>query len=580
MSIALPATRLMPTFTANQARTLVDTFPISIDAYGAAGDGVTNVTDIFRAAISESLDIFIPQGTYLIEPTADSGDFMLYLGVANGNASRDGMYIHGTGPESIIKLGDNVGRGKLLFGSASGDEIRNMTFRDLTIDLNGQNNLQTSYADPLRLNSAFYLFSYCENILFENVRIINGSGSQLVRIGNDTALGVGKNIQFVNCTVENFGIAISGNLSQDTSAIYIEAEDVQITGCRFVNEDFTFDLSKGHTAIELHGKRNTKLIGNTFNYVQLPFLLASLHTDAVDTVLADNVFYQTNYLMSFDGESTGHAQSRVLITNNIYESTKASSVIIPIGPASEGARQREQIVFTGNIMNGTGNTHQRTHIFKIENTYLDSLLIENNDIQSFKGDLVYLAGIALPDGVGSVSIINNRLDSLGADDGGTFPGAPSFALIAPTTNTLHSLVIEGNHLYNTQAKDYSLDALWRRTGSISYLRIANNTVHFASYTTVIGAVVVTQRQEEFFGETTWDPGNTADGAIASTTVSVPGAVVGDCAIVGFNPAVPAGAILSGAVTVAGTVTVTLFNKTGAPLDLLSGTLRVWTRSVS
>jgi len=79
------------------------------------------------------------------------------------------------------------------------------------------------------------------------------------------------------------------------------------------------------------------------------------------------------------------------------------------------------------------------------------------------------------------------------------------------------------------------------------------------------------------GTATWDPGSIADGAIATTTVAVAGAAVGDTVGVGFSLAVPAGAFLSGSVTAVGVVTITLFNKTGAPLDLASGTLRadVW-----
>jgi hypothetical protein len=79
------------------------------------------------------------------------------------------------------------------------------------------------------------------------------------------------------------------------------------------------------------------------------------------------------------------------------------------------------------------------------------------------------------------------------------------------------------------------------------------------------------------GVAVWDPGSIADGAVASTTVTVTGAVVGNTVVVGFTTAVPAGALLVGAVTAPGVVSVTLFNKTGAPLDLASGTVRadVW-----
>jgi hypothetical protein len=75
------------------------------------------------------------------------------------------------------------------------------------------------------------------------------------------------------------------------------------------------------------------------------------------------------------------------------------------------------------------------------------------------------------------------------------------------------------------------------------------------------------------GSKTWDAASTADGAMTSTTVTVTGATLGMLARASFSLAVPAGAVLSAAVTASDTVTVTLFNKTGGALDLASGTLR-------
>jgi hypothetical protein len=72
----------------------------------------------------------------------------------------------------------------------------------------------------------------------------------------------------------------------------------------------------------------------------------------------------------------------------------------------------------------------------------------------------------------------------------------------------------------------------------------------------------------------WNPDSTNDGAVTSVTVSAGGAAVGDPVTCGFTPAVPAGALLVGAVTATDTVTVTLFNKTGTTLNLGNGTLRV------
>lgn len=74
----------------------------------------------------------------------------------------------------------------------------------------------------------------------------------------------------------------------------------------------------------------------------------------------------------------------------------------------------------------------------------------------------------------------------------------------------------------------------------------------------------------------WDPPATGAvvGASVSTTVSVPGAVVGDVAHAGFSVALPANGILQASVTAADTVTVKLITLTAAAIDLASGTLKV------
>lgn len=65
----------------------------------------------------------------------------------------------------------------------------------------------------------------------------------------------------------------------------------------------------------------------------------------------------------------------------------------------------------------------------------------------------------------------------------------------------------------------------------------------------------------------------ADGATASTTVTVTGAIFGDHATASLNVFVPAGVLITAQVTAANTVTVTVFNKSGGAVDLTSATIR-------
>lgn len=73
---------------------------------------------------------------------------------------------------------------------------------------------------------------------------------------------------------------------------------------------------------------------------------------------------------------------------------------------------------------------------------------------------------------------------------------------------------------------------------------------------------------------TWDPALLAAGAVASTTITVTGAVAGDVAIASHDQLGANNVLISAHVQAADTVRVVLRNETGANLDIASGTLRV------
>lgn len=97
--------------------------------------------------------------------------------------------------------------------------------------------------------------------------------------------------------------------------------------------------------------------------------------------------------------------------------------------------------------------------------------------------------------------------------------------------------------------------------------------------------ILTQINVDFWtatltGSETKDWGSVADGAFASEDVTVTGCALGDIAEASMSVAVPAGVMLTASVTAANTVTVTLTNRSGAPVDLASGTLTALTRKAS
>lgn len=70
----------------------------------------------------------------------------------------------------------------------------------------------------------------------------------------------------------------------------------------------------------------------------------------------------------------------------------------------------------------------------------------------------------------------------------------------------------------------------------------------------------------------WTPGTFASGTSVSTAVTVAGAALGMAALGAFSLALPAGVVVSAAVTAANTVTVTLLNLSGAGATLAAGTV--------
>jgi len=81
------------------------------------------------------------------------------------------------------------------------------------------------------------------------------------------------------------------------------------------------------------------------------------------------------------------------------------------------------------------------------------------------------------------------------------------------------------------------------------------------------------RMSGYFASATWDPGSILDGNEDATTVTVPGAKLGDFALASFSLDV-SDLVLDANVTAADTVSVVLANNTGGTVDLSSGTLRV------
>ena len=447
---------------------------IAITRYtGVVGDNATNCTDGIRAAIKANLHLEVPHGTFICGPTATSGDFLLYLGTNGGyQTARDGLTIKGRGPKSVLKLADNAGRNTLLFGASGADQIRDLTIRDLTIDLNGLNNLQASFGDPLRYNSAAYFICYCENVTFENVTFLNVSGHQMIRVGNDTAAGYGKNIRFKNCRVKNYGIGIPGNNLQDISLLYIQADGIFVTDNVIECDAFAFDPSRGHTGFELHGDGSTVVSRNRFKGVQLPWLIASSQKAVNNVCIYSNQYAECFYQGSLDGSY--YDQKNIDIgPGESFTSTKSAAAILRIGNSAEVAKSRENVRYFGNTVSLWGNTNQDNHLTDLSDCYIKSLEVFGNTLNGLNGSVVYYAGAVRNSGVCDVLVHDNKLDSLGST-AGVYPNSPSFLHIETSSGTINTVSFKDNSLANTSGKNYATLGMVKLTGAINYVYVKGN----------------------------------------------------------------------------------------------------------
>ena len=177
----------------------------SVLGYGAVGDGVTDDTAAFQAALASGCNVYVPAGSYLI-----SGAL---------SVTTPGQTIYGDGAQSII-----------ISTSLSGDFIdisaENVTIRDLVL-LGSRT--ATTVVDEFAINA---LLGSAESLTVQNVRI---SGTlSTTGFNNAIKLDTGNDhSKILNCTIER----LVGYLTGFGQGVLVgECDDVLVDGCSFIGE--------------------------------------------------------------------------------------------------------------------------------------------------------------------------------------------------------------------------------------------------------------------------------------------------------------------------------------------------------
>lgn len=275
---------------------------VSIDQYGAVGDGATDDTLRIQAA----LDYGVASGTTIICGARTYGLTLAQNIAIEGFAmswcalvAKTGMKLFGAGMgRTTFKLLDNqstVGSPKWFSMIVGNTVIKNLELRDITLDLNGQNN---------KINDGTWPGFQCAGLLISGSVASVGVDARLidsiidrVEVKNSpgvTAISTGvryghpgipsRNVVISRCKFLNNGID-----SRDHSSIFCFGDGTLVTSCDFDFEGLNGGQNGPIVAVEMHGNDNQLIANRVRNYLQLAWIGAGDEGTRSNIVIADNV---------------------------------------------------------------------------------------------------------------------------------------------------------------------------------------------------------------------------------------------------------------------------------------------------
>jgi hypothetical protein len=279
-----------------------------IRALGAAGDGRTDDTEAFRAALSTHAAVFVPEGTYLV----------------TGPLTLRSATLFGTGPASVLKGGN--ARFNLLEVGGRGSRVRGLALEGgATDEATGQFGIVTSTEDP-PVDFAIHDVRFGglnSGVKFEDrardCRVVNNRFERLVGKSSGHGYGV--------LTGQVDGLIVDGNTFEGSRAggsgrhaVYVSAGGRRVTACHNIVREF-----------------NSEAL-TTFAYP---------HQDAVDEII-----FSHNILDRCGGEGPtqtaigifGRAGS-ILVSNNIIHQSFGCGMLSEPGPMVQ-----EDVAVEGNVV--------------------------------------------------------------------------------------------------------------------------------------------------------------------------------------------------------------------------------------
>lgn len=226
---------------------------LDVKAFGARGDGKTDDTRAIQSAINaasplQKTIIYFPAGVYNVASyTTTRNYFINYCLLLHSN-----LEIEGDGSQTIVRLADHIFDKSDTSANAHlfyGYKTKNISFSNLTIDMNGANNLVPFHVIK---NHAAIFTSYGSNYYIHDITIKNCSGTNMLNI-----MSKGNGLVVENCKFFNGGNYVGSptpNSNQiDYSFVYSEWDSTIVRNNFIQQQDVDVALQNYSGGIELHG---------------------------------------------------------------------------------------------------------------------------------------------------------------------------------------------------------------------------------------------------------------------------------------------------------------------------------------
>ena len=552
---------------------------ISVKDFGAVGDGVTDDTAAIQAALAARDHVLFPAGNYKISSTLSlkSGNVLLGAGYSNTRIFRDTTVTPFDFFEGITVSGVKV----------SGIHFDNVA--KLPVTVAGNRKCALRFWDNNTGNRS-------KDIVVEDCKFTYFTAAEFQPEGNRgvVALHLCDDAVVRGCWFED---------NRSTCVFYGSTKNLRVLDNYCIGEqapyDSNFQPTQGLGSFCSGGSEGCIIMGNRMRDTGY----TSINCGGDGSVIANNVIINPSYSGITINEGSSNPARDLVITGNSIRDTYLSGISvfnadgfvidgnsvvntrgagngqIRLFPTSDGLAWPKNGTISGNYLAASTASNPGIRVNAGENITVQGNVFFNNTI----GIYVLTTDAAVP---ASLQVLGNL-----------FKDNSSYAIETASTGVAAQVLdIDGNTLISSDiATKQSTGVVIN--GAITTARFGRNTfsdnyntnlieTSFANRATkavlALNSPTISRMKLldaiNYINTVTYDPASIASGSGITTTMSVPGAAVGDLVDVSFSQPLQ-GLQLWGWVSGPDVVSVRFHNQTSAAVDLASGTLTVRVRKI-